>query len=70
VVALKDAWLTGAAAMTSAMRERLANDPLNLIMVAGSLNASKGDQAADEWLPPADGFHCAYVAQQIAVKTR
>jgi hypothetical protein len=70
VVALKDAWLTGATAMTLTMRERLANDPLNLIMVAGSLNASKGDKAADEWLPPTEGFHCASVAQQIAVKTR
>jgi hypothetical protein len=70
VAALKDAWLTGAAAMTLTMRERLANGPLNLIMVAGSLNASKGDKAAGEWLPPAESFHCAYVAQQIAVKTR
>lgn len=70
VVALKNAWVTGAAAMTPDLRERLANDPRNLLMVLASLNESKGERSADEWLPPADGFRCAYVAQQTAVKAR
>ena len=69
VVALSDAWQTGAFAWTPTKREAFANDPLNLLAVNGSLNESKGDGDAATWLPPDKAERCAYVARQVAVKT-
>ncbi|HLP23644.1 MAG TPA: HNH endonuclease family protein [Microbacteriaceae bacterium] len=68
VVALSDAWRSGANALTSQQREALANDPLNLQAIEGPLNASKGDQDAAEWLPPLASYRCEYVARQVSVK--
>lgn len=68
VVALSDAWQTGAQYEDAGTRERFANDPLNLLAVDGPTNESKGDADAASWLPPNRGFRCAYVARQIAVK--
>ena len=51
-------------------REMIATDPLNLLAVDGPTNQSKGDGDAATWLPPAKGYRCAYVARQVAVKTR
>jgi hypothetical protein len=70
VVALSDAWQTGAQALDPATREMVATDPLNLLAVEGVVNQSKGDGDAATWLPPAKGYRCAYVARQVAVKTR
>lgn len=68
VVALSDAWQTGAQYLDAATRERFANDPLNLLAVDGPTNEQKGDADAASWLPPNRGFRCAYVARQVAVK--
>jgi hypothetical protein len=70
VVALGDAWQTGAQALTAATRLQLANDPLNLLAVSGPLNEQKGDGDAATWLPPDRGYWPAYVARQIAVKAK
>jgi Protein of unknown function (DUF1524) len=70
VVALGDAWQTGAQQLDAGARERFANDPLNLIATDGAVNQSKGDGDAATWLPPARGYRCAYVARQVAVKTK
>ncbi len=70
VVALSNAWQTGARQLPAARRAELANDPLNLLAVDGRLNEEKGDSDAAEWLPPNAGFRCRYVARQIAVKQR
>lgn len=70
VVALGDAWSTGAADLDQATRVALANDPLNLLAVDASTNRAKGDDDAARWLPPNHGFRCAYVARQIAVKAK
>ncbi len=70
VVALSNAWQTGAFAWTPDVRERFANDPLNLLAVQGRLNSQKGDGDSATWLPPATGIRCAYVARQVAVKTK
>jgi hypothetical protein len=70
VVALSNAWQTGAQALDAATREMIATDPANLLAVAGGTNRSKGDGDAATWLPPAKDFRCAYVARQVAVKTR
>ena len=68
VVALGDAWASGAAAWSDDERHRLGNDPLNLLAVSGPLNTQKGDEAANEWLPPNTAYRCAYVARQVGVK--
>ena len=70
VVALSNAWQTGAFKLTAEQRKALANDPLNLFAVKGRLNSQKGDGDAATWLPPLKSFRCAYVAQQIAVKAK
>ena len=51
-------------------RTQLANDPLNLLAVKGSLNNQKGDGDAATWLPPLKSYRCTYVARQIAVKKK
>lgn len=70
VVALGDAWQTGAQRLSMAARLNLANDPLELIAVDGPTNEQKGDADAASWLPPNTAFRCAYVARQIAVKRK
>ncbi len=70
VVALSDAWQTGALTWTADQRDALANDPLNLLAVQGRLNEQKGDGDAATWLPPNKEARCAHVARQVAVKSR
>lgn len=70
VVALGDAWATGAQALTSAVRQDLANDPLNLSAVDGPSNVQKSDSDAASWLPANKGNRCTYVARQISVKLK
>jgi Protein of unknown function (DUF1524) len=70
VVALGDAWQTGAQQWSRERRVAFANDPLNLLAVDASANRQKGDGDAATWLPPNKRFRCDYVARQIAVKRR
>lgn len=70
VVALSNAWQTGAQQLTQLQREQLANDPLELIAADGPTNQAKGDGDAATWLPPNKPFRCQYVARQIAVKQK
>jgi hypothetical protein len=70
VVALSNAWQTGAFKLTVLQRTALANDPMNLFAVKGRLNLQKSDGDAATWLPPLKSFRCTYVAQQIAVKAK
>lgn len=69
VVALSDAWQTGAQQLDPARRTALANDPMNLLAVDGRLNTQKSDSDAASWLPPNKSFRCDYVARQVAVKS-
>ena len=70
VVALSNAWQTGAQALTMDQRIQLANDPLELLAVDGLSNQQKSDGDAATWLPPNKAFRCQYVARQIAVKAK
>ena len=70
VVALSNAWHTGAFKLTLEKRTAFANDPENLLAVKGSLNSQKGDGDAATWLPPLKSFRCTYVSKQIAVKAK
>jgi hypothetical protein len=70
VVALSNAWQTGAAYFDKNKRSQIANDPLNLLAVDSKLNRQKGDGDAATWLPPSKAFRCEYVARQVAVKAK
>ena len=70
VVALGDAWQTGAQQLSLAVRTNMANDPLELLAVSGPTNEQKGDADAASWQPPNNAFRCSYVAIQVAVKIR
>lgn len=68
IVALADAWATGAQAWPVAVREAFANDPANLLAVDGQANQAKGSGDAATWLPPHRAFRCRYVIAQVRVK--
>lgn len=70
IVALGDAWDTGASTWSTTKRESLANDPLNLVVAGASANRSKGDKSADQYLPPNPLFQCTYAGSQILVKQK
>ncbi|RJO79388.1 HNH endonuclease [Nocardia panacis] len=69
IVALSNAWQTGAQKLSEDRRRDLANDPINLQAVDGPTNQAKSDSDANDWLPPNKGYRCAYVTRQIQVKT-
>lgn len=70
VVALSNAWQTGAQQLSKEARARLANDPLELLAVQGAANQQKSAGDAATWLPSNKAFRCQYVARQIAVKQK
>jgi len=70
VVALQNAWISGAQQLSQDQRLKLANDPLNLIAADSSANRAKGSSNAAEWLPKHKAFRCQYVATQISVKRK
>jgi hypothetical protein len=70
VVALGDAWRTGAARWTAGRRLLYANDPVVLLAVDGPTNKAKGDRDASQWLPPRRSYDCRYVARQITIKRK
>jgi hypothetical protein len=71
LVALAEAWDSGARRWTAGTRDRYANDLRDrrpLIAVTDSVNQSKGDQDIAEWLPERN--RCRYVREWVAVKLR
>lgn len=70
VVALSNAWQTGAQQLSEDELLEFGNEPVNLLAVESSVNRSKGDGDAATWLPPNKEFRCEYVARQITVKQR
>ena len=73
VVALAEAWYSGADTWTTERRERFANDldtPLALVTVSPETNEAKGADDPAEWVPPRASAVCPYVEAWIAVKYR
>ena len=70
LVALSNAWQTGAAYFDKGIRTQIANDPINLLAVDAKLNRQKGDGDAATWLPPNKAFRCEYVSRQVEVKAK
>lgn len=69
MVALSNAWQTGAHQLSGEQRIDPANDPRNVEAVDGPTNEAKGDSDAASWLPPNRSYRCTYVTRQIQVKT-
>ncbi|MGH7195643.1 MAG: HNH endonuclease family protein [Candidatus Saccharimonadales bacterium] len=70
VVAVGDAWKTGAQQLSAQTRLKMYDDPLELLAVDGPANIQKSDSDASAWLPPNKSYDCRYVARQIDVKIR
>lgn len=70
VVALSNAWQTGAQKLGAEQREQMANDPYNLLAVDGRANQQKSDGDAATWLPKSKSYRCSYVSRQIGVKSK
>lgn len=73
VVALKEAWDSGAWAWTSARRQAYANDlgdARSLRAVSAASNRAKSDRDPAQWLPPLTSFRCTYATEWVVVKVR
>lgn len=70
VVALAEAWDSGAAAWSLETRTQFANDPVNLLVVTASSNQSKGDRDLGEWRPNRTDAWCITATITIATKHR
>lgn len=68
VVALAEAWDSGASSWTPTQRDRFADWQVNLTAVGSSVNQSKSDQDAAEWTPPRAASKCAFA--EITVTTK
>ncbi|KAI0599262.1 hypothetical protein F4775DRAFT_132852 [Biscogniauxia sp. FL1348] len=71
MVPLKNAWISGANAWTTAKREQFANDVTRpqLWAVTDNVNQQKSDQSPDAWKPPLASFYCTYASAWVAVKS-
>ena len=67
IVPLAYAWDMGAHAWPASRRLRFANDPANLLAVAGDPNQDKGDSPPADWMPPNAAFACQYAIAFVAV---
>ena len=73
VVALAEAWRSGAWAWDPARRRAFANDldePRSLVAVTASSNRSKSDRDPTGWRPAAETDWCEYAVSWMTVKLR
>ncbi|MFB8047722.1 HNH endonuclease family protein [Streptomyces hydrogenans] len=70
VVALAEAWRSGANSWTTAQRQGFANDLTRpqLIAVTDNVNQSKGDLDPARWMPPRTAYRCTYARAWVHVK--
>jgi hypothetical protein len=71
VVALKNAYVSGAHAWDQARRCTYANymgNVYHLLAVNGHENMSKGAQGPEDYMPPNEAFHCEYVGIWMRIK--
>lgn len=70
VVALAEAWDSGASGWTTSRRELFANDPLNLLVTDRQTNRDKADLDVGEWRPPRRDSWCVTASMTILTKLR
>ncbi|MGW7438345.1 HNH endonuclease family protein [Streptomyces sp. NPDC054849] len=70
MVALAEAWRSGANAWTTSKRQQFANDLTRpqLIAVTDNVNQAKGDLDPGKWLPPRTAYRCTYARMWVHVK--
>lgn len=70
VVALSEAWGSGASDWTTSKREQFANSLSDgqLIAVTDNVNSAKSDLDAAQWQPPLTAYHCMYAKHVVNVK--
>ena len=73
VVALKEAWDSGAFAWADARLVAFGNDLTDvrtLIAVTAASNQQKGDSDPSNWLPPLASAQCPFIGNWLAIKAR
>ncbi|NBP82926.1 HNH endonuclease [bacterium] len=73
VVALGEAWRSGAWKWSAARRQSYANDlgvAWTLRAVTDNVNQEKSDDDPTNWLPPLESATCVYLTEWVAVKIR
>ena len=70
VVALAEAWDSGASTWTSTQRDRFADWQVNLTAVSSSSNQAKSDKDAAEWAPTRTASRCAFAEVTVTTKFR
>lgn len=73
LVALSEAWRSGASVWSPERRAAFANDlghPGALVAVTAAMNRSKSDRDPASWQPPNRGAWCAFTADWVTVKAR
>ncbi len=73
VVALKEAWDSGAWAWSNATRTAYANDTTDrrtLQVVTDNVNQEKGAKDPSNWVPPLKSYLCTYLGNWISIKAR
>jgi hypothetical protein len=73
VVALAEAWESGASGWTTVRRQAFANDldePRALIAVSASSNRSKADEDPAQWKPPRREAWCEFAIAWTTVKVK
>ena len=73
VVALAEAWRSGAWKWSSSRRQSYANDlgvAWTLRAVTDNVNQEKSDDDPTYWLPPLESAICVYLTEWVAVKIR
>jgi hypothetical protein len=73
VVALAEAWRSGADGWDAARREAFANDlaaPGELVAVTAGVNRAKGDRDPAAWRPPDEDAWCVFATSWVTSKVR
>lgn len=70
VVALAEAWDSGASEWSNARRRQFANDPLNLLVATRRSNQDKADLDAGEWRPERRDAWCITATMITLTKLR
>lgn len=73
LVALGEAWDSGASAWTEGRREAYANDQaadVSLATVTARINRQKADKDPADWMPPSPAVQCRYTGEWVSTKLR
>ncbi|MFJ3099645.1 hypothetical protein [Streptomyces hydrogenans] len=71
MVALAEAWNSGASFWDAKRQEAYANDQdaaTSLVAVTARFNRAKADRDLTEWMPPLPGAHFRYVGEWTTTK--